>query len=190
MMVTYEECRALRQAAVEKRLSEYERIFSLDEARELLPWLQESFDAIRPMLDELNEEKLRVRALLTRLQSNGGPGADRELAETTKSLHRTQEQIDERLYAVTERGILVRRGRERPCRLPLRQGRTRGLPLLAGRGVRHHALARGRQRVRRSAAPMISIRLPCPALRTPSPGGDATPRPSPAGGRLSRRRGR
>ena len=102
------ECGALRQAAVEKRLSEFERTFSLDEARELLPWLQESFDAIRPMLDELNEEKLRVRALLTRLQSNGGPGADRELAEAAKSLHRTQEQIDERLYAVTERGILVR----------------------------------------------------------------------------------
>ena len=126
-------CRALRQAAVEKRLSEYERIFSLDEARELLPWLQESFDAIRPMLDQLNEEKLRVRALLTRLQSNGGPGADRELAETTKSLHRTQEQIDERLYAVTERGILVRSVENGLVDFPsVRDGRLVFLCWLAG----------------------------------------------------------
>ncbi len=94
--------------ALEAKLSEFERTFSLDEARDILPWLRECFDAIRPMLDDLEGTKLRVRTLLSRLQSNGGPGADQELGEATRVLHRTQEQIDERLYAVTERGILVR----------------------------------------------------------------------------------
>ena len=127
------ECRALRQAAVEKRLSEYERTFSLEEARELLPWLKERFDDIRPMLDELNKAKLRVRTLLTRLQSNGGPGGDRELGEATKSLHRTQEQIDKRLYAVTERGILVRSVEHGLVDFPsVRDGRVVFLCWLAG----------------------------------------------------------
>ncbi len=114
-------------------MSEFDRTFSLDEARDLLPWLQQTFDAIRPMLDELNSAKTRVRTLLTRLQSNGGPRADQELGEATRALHRTQEQIDERIYAVTERGILVRSVEHGLVDFPsVRDGRVVFLCWLAG----------------------------------------------------------
>ena len=133
-MVTYGARRASDLwTVVEAKLPDFERTFSLDEARGLLPWLGKCFDAIRPLLDDLEKTKLRVSALLTRLQSNGGPGADRELAEAAKSLHRIQEQIDERLYAVTERGILVRSVEHGLVDFPsVRDGRVVFLCWLAG----------------------------------------------------------
>ena len=53
--------------------------------------------------------------------------------QAAKSLHRTQEQIDERLYAVTERGILVRSVENGLVDFPsVRDGRVVFLCWLAG----------------------------------------------------------
>ena len=56
-----------------------DRRFTIDEAQALVPWLQETFDAIEPLKVELAKAKARVQALMTRMQSNGGVRAEEDL---------------------------------------------------------------------------------------------------------------
>ena len=85
-----------------------DRHFTLEEARALVPWLQQTFDAIEPLQSEMARAKDRVRSLMTRIQSNGGSQAEQEIEEATRGLHEAQDRIDEHAYAITERGIVLR----------------------------------------------------------------------------------
>ena len=85
-----------------------DRYFTLQEAQGLVPWLQQTFDAIEPLRHELARAKQRVQQLMTHIQSNGGANPEQELEEATHALHEAQESIDELAYAIVERGILLR----------------------------------------------------------------------------------
>ena len=50
--------------------------FTLEEAHTLVPWLQETFDAIETLKAELARAKSRIQELVTRMQSNGGAKAE------------------------------------------------------------------------------------------------------------------
>ena len=85
-----------------------DRRFTIDEAQALVPWLQETFDAIEPLKVELANAKARVQALMIRMQSNGGVRAEEDLEDVTRALHDAQDGIDEHAYAIVERGIILR----------------------------------------------------------------------------------
>ncbi len=57
-------------------MSMTDRHFTLQEARALVPWLQQVFDVIKPLQTELAGAKDHVRSLMTRIQSNGGSRAE------------------------------------------------------------------------------------------------------------------
>ena len=85
-----------------------DRYFTLQEAQGLVPWLQQTFDAIEPLRQELARAKQRVQRLMVRIQSNGGANPEQQLEEATHALHEVQERIDELAYAIVERGIILR----------------------------------------------------------------------------------
>ena len=84
------------------------RYFTLEEAQVMVPWLQETFDAIEPLKKQLAGAKEKVRSLMTRMQSNGGAKAEEEIEGATRALHEAQDGMDERAYAIVERGIVLR----------------------------------------------------------------------------------
>ena len=109
------------------------RYFTLEEAQAMVPWLQETFDAIEPLKEQLAEAKEKVQSLMTRLQSNGGAKPKEELEEATRYLHEAQDGMDERAYAIVERGILLRDVEQGLVDFPsMRDGREVYLCWLAG----------------------------------------------------------
>jgi len=74
----------------------------------MVPWLQKTFDAIEPLKGRLAGAKEKVQSIMTRMQSNGGAKAEEELGEATRALHEAQDGMDERAYAIMERGIVLR----------------------------------------------------------------------------------
>lgn len=65
-----------------------ERSFTLDEAQALVPWFQETFDALGPLKAELASATERVQTLSIHMQSNGGSGAESELEQATRAFAR------------------------------------------------------------------------------------------------------
>ena len=109
------------------------RCFMLEEAQATVPWLQETFDAIEPLKEQLAGAKEKVQSLMIRMQSNGGAEAEEELEEATGALHEAQDGIDEHAYAIVERGILLRNVEQGLVDFPsMRDGREVYLCWLAG----------------------------------------------------------
>ena len=109
------------------------RFFTLEEAQALVPWLQETFDAIEPLKEGLAGAQKKVRSLMTRMQSNGGATAEEGLDEATRTLHEAQDGIDERAYAIVERGIVLRTVEQGLVDFPsMKDGREVYLCWLAG----------------------------------------------------------
>lgn len=84
------------------------RYFTLEEAQAMVPWLQETFDAVEPLKRQMADAREQVRSIMNRMRSNGGGGAEEELEEATRSLHEAQEGMDRQAYAIIERGIVLR----------------------------------------------------------------------------------
>jgi len=114
-------------------LSMTDRHFTLQEARALVPWLQQVFDVIKPLQTELAGAKDHVRSLMTRIQSNGGSRAEEGLEAATRVLHEAEDSIDEHAYAINERGIVLRSVEQGLVDFPsVRDGRLIHLCWLAG----------------------------------------------------------
>ena len=113
--------------------------FTLQEAQALVPWLQETFDAIEPLKADLGSAKERTQGLMTRTQSNGGARAQEELEEAIRVLHEAEDRIDELAYAIFERGIFIRSLEQGLVDFPsMRDGREVYLCWLTGEPeVRH-----------------------------------------------------
>ena len=127
--------------------------FTLEQAQAMVPWLQETFDAIEPLKEQLAGAKEKVQSLMTRMQSNGGAKAEEELEETTYALHEAQNGMDERAYAILERGIVLRNVEQGLVDFPsMRDGREVYLCWVAGEASIAHwhdvdAGVSGRQRL-------------------------------------------
>ena len=52
------------------------RYFTLEEAQAMVPWLQETFDTIEPLKEQLTGAREKVQSLVNRMQSNGGGKAE------------------------------------------------------------------------------------------------------------------
>ena len=110
-----------------------DRLFTLAEAQKLVPWLQKVFDEIEPLKADLAQAQKLAQELVTRMRSNGGPKASRELDESNRSQKVAQDRIDELVQTVHDRDIVVRSVEQGLVDFPSdRWGRTVYLCWLAG----------------------------------------------------------
>lgn len=56
-----------------------ERYFTLEEAQEIIPWVQSAFDSIHELSSKGIESRKTASALVEKMQSNGGSQHDEEL---------------------------------------------------------------------------------------------------------------
>ena len=85
-----------------------EKQFTLDEARGLVPWLQETFDGLVPLRDRVKRLQSEIDEMVEHGRSNGGSHAEGRLELTRRALSELAEALTEELRRVLELGILVR----------------------------------------------------------------------------------
>ena len=85
-----------------------DRYFTLEEAQDLVAWLQETFGAIEPLKQQLAQATQRVQELTVNMQSNGGTERQDQLAQAHQELQDAEDGIDEHTYGLVERGIILR----------------------------------------------------------------------------------
>ena len=85
-----------------------ERLFTLEEANGLAPWLEERFDAMSPLRAELLERQETLLGLLRRRRSNGHSSSEEEIAEAEGEVTRLTRRLQDAVKEITDRGILVR----------------------------------------------------------------------------------
>ena len=84
------------------------RHFTLEEARGLVPWRQETFDGLAPLRDRVKRLNGEIEGLLDRMRSNGGSDAEERLELNRRALSEVSEALADGLRRVLERGIVVR----------------------------------------------------------------------------------
>ena len=85
-----------------------QRHFTLEEARDLVPWLQETFDGLAPLRGRVKQLNGEIDGLLDRMRSNGGSDAEERLELIRRALSESSEALADGLRRVLERGIVVR----------------------------------------------------------------------------------
>ena len=85
-----------------------EKRFTLAEARNLVPWLQETFDSLAPLCERVKRLQGEIDGMVEQGRSNGGSHAEGRLDLTRRALSELTETLTEELRLVLERGILVR----------------------------------------------------------------------------------
>ena len=110
-----------------------DRHFTLEEARGLVPWLQQTFDAIAPLQMEFQSSKTRIRSVMSRVKSNGSSHTEEYLKNEISVLEGIQERIDEHVSAITDQGMVLRSVERGLIDFPtVVEGRTVHLCWLAG----------------------------------------------------------
>ena len=85
-----------------------EKRFTLDEARGLVGWLQQTFDGLAPLCERLKRLQGDIDDMVEHGRSNGGAHPEGRLDLTRRALSELAETLTEELRPVLERGILVR----------------------------------------------------------------------------------
>ena len=101
------------------------RLFTLDEAGRLLPWLESKLLELDPYRTEVERCRLRVGELLRMSRSNGHGAVDGELHRLESMAQELQKSIEDITSQITGRGIVVRDIDKGLVDFPsLREGRT------------------------------------------------------------------
>ena len=74
----------------------------------MLPWLQETLENIMPLRDELAGRQEELLALLRNRRGNGASSKEREATDLQRTVDRITRQVQRRLRAVSDKGIIVR----------------------------------------------------------------------------------
>ena len=85
------------------------RTFTLAEAQDLVPWLAETFTALAPVRARAGQLNKEVESMVARMQSNGGSDIDKRLESLQAELTQVSGDIEQRVQAIQQRGIVVRR---------------------------------------------------------------------------------
>ncbi len=85
-----------------------ERLFTYDEANDLVPWMEERFAAMQPLRDELVDQQENLLGLLRRRRSNGHSSSEQEIADAENVVTRLTRQLQDAVKEITDRGIEVR----------------------------------------------------------------------------------
>ena len=82
--------------------------FTLQEANELVPWLEETFQSIAPLYQRAQRLREQVAAVELRIRGNGGSEAGGDLEHHRRHLEQTDQLIEEQMQEVQRKGIIVR----------------------------------------------------------------------------------
>ena len=100
------------------------RLFTLEEAQNLVPWLSETFERLGPTREKATRLTTEIRELMERLHANGGSDVDKQLDLKRRALKETSDLIADQLQKVHERGILVKSAEQGLVDFPsMRNGR-------------------------------------------------------------------
>ena len=101
-----------------------DRYFTLEEAQGLVGWLEESFSAMRPLVQKIVDSENELVELRGRMASNGGSDLGGRLSRIQSDLNEATASIQRGIAAITEEGIIVRRVEDGLVDFPaLREGR-------------------------------------------------------------------
>ena len=78
------------------------------EANDLVPWLEERFEAMAPLRAELVRQQENLLSLLRRRRSNGHSSSEEEISETERIVTQLTQRLQDAVSQITSRGILVR----------------------------------------------------------------------------------
>ena len=85
-----------------------ERLYTLEEANDLVPWLEERFAAMQPLRGQLVDEQENLLSLLRRRRSNGHSSSEEEIAASENEVSVLTRRLQDAVKEITDRGILVR----------------------------------------------------------------------------------
>ena len=84
------------------------RLFTLEEANELVPFLKDAFQRLAPAQEELTTMQGRLLDLQRQRRSNGSSSSESETSRLQDELNRLVRGFEETLEEITDRGIIVR----------------------------------------------------------------------------------
>ena len=100
------------------------RYFTLEEAQECVPWLEEVFQTLGEARNQARRLSEEVADLEQRMSSNGGSDLDHRLSQSRRSLKEQSDVIADAIQPVIERGISVKSIEQGLVDFPhLREGR-------------------------------------------------------------------
>ena len=85
-----------------------ERHFTVEEAEELIPWLEAKFDEIAPLRQEIVSEQEGLLTLLRESRGNGHASRETKLNSNYQAVDRLRIKIQQQLQEFSRRGILVK----------------------------------------------------------------------------------
>ena len=84
------------------------RLFTLEEANELVPWLEATFQRLVPAQEELTALQSRLLVLQRQRRSNGASSSQSEVNQVQEEQDRLGQRFEESIREITNQGILVR----------------------------------------------------------------------------------
>ena len=84
------------------------RLFTLEEANELVPFLKDAFQRLAPAQEELTTIQERLLGLQRQRRSNGSSSSESESSKLQDELDRLVRGFEGTLEEITDRGIIVR----------------------------------------------------------------------------------
>ncbi len=82
--------------------------FSIEQARGLVPWLQQAFDAMQSLVGKLDTLSREADLRSREMRSDGGGGAEAESAEARKVRQEVEGEIRDLVDSIEEKGILIK----------------------------------------------------------------------------------
>lgn len=84
------------------------RLFTLEEANELVPWLEATFQRLVPAQEKLTALQSRLLVLQRQRRSNGASSSQSEVTQVQEEQDRLGQRFEESIREITNQGILVR----------------------------------------------------------------------------------
>jgi hypothetical protein len=82
--------------------------FTIEQARELIPWLQQTFDAMQPLIGKLENLTHEANRRSRQMRSDGGGEAEEESTEAQKARQEVEREIRQLVDAIVDKGILIK----------------------------------------------------------------------------------
>ena len=85
-----------------------EREFTLEEARELVPWLVAKFHTLELPRSRAKQLEAAIKELSSRVKGNGGGSSQRQLERLQRAIRDVSGEIDAAVSDILDHGILVK----------------------------------------------------------------------------------
>ena len=84
------------------------RLFTLDEANQVVPWLESAFRQLAPIREELAELQSRLSHLQRLHRGNGASGDQGDLVGLQRDLERLAQDVQDSVSEIANVGIIIR----------------------------------------------------------------------------------